>query len=302
MGELQRHWLKTYCAGNNPKSVVSISTRYKLGNHYLTTLTCSLPIFVLRDEPSKHPTVLLALMTSLTNDTEDCEYLASNLRRQGIKGMVYGTDGKHSLDEALERTYPAQEQYFLNTPNSEKTIHLCCFEKAKEDISSKLDELHVKKADAKIILRQIFGSELEKTTSDSLVDQKSEGKFREVLSIVEKTWPAAFRNWFTNNRENNGRPLSETLKKCMLRPVRTAAGLGNPPIRYSNRDTSKCVNDAIALLELESSDSVDLVKVHETIKLKAVDSQLTEFVKAMYNMGELRLGKEYQHLKVSLLT
>lgn len=304
IGELQKHWIKTYCSGENPKSVVNISTRYKVGNHYLTTLTCSLPIFVLRDEPSaKHPTVLLGLMTSLTNGSEDYEYLASNLRRQGIKSMVYGTDGNFSLDAPLERTFPTHERSLLNTSSSsEKSIHLCCFDKVREDISLKLDQLNVKKAESKIILRQILGSpESEKTSNDSLVDQKSEVKFREMLAALEKKWPAAFRNWFTGSTDTSNRSLSKTIKKCMLRPVRTSAGLGNPPIKYSNKNScSKFVNDAVA--ELEPSDPVDLVKIHEIIKLKAVESQITEFVKAMYNMGELRLANAYQHLKVSLLS
>lgn len=303
MGELQKHWLKTYCSGENPKSVVNISTRYKVGSHFLTTLTCSLPIFVLRDDSSaKHPTVLLGLMTSLTNGSDDYEYLASNLRRQGIKSMVYGTDGNFTLDAALERTFPSHERGLLNSSSGMASIHLCCFDQIREDISSKLNELNIKTSESKIILRQILGSpESDKTSSDSLVDQKSEVKFREMLATLEKKWPAVFRNWFTGSTVNSDRSLSNTIKKCMLRPVRVSAGLGNPPIRYSNKsNVSKFLNDAVA--ELESCDPVDLVKIHEIIKLKAVESQITEFVKAMYNMGELRLADAYQHLKVSLLS
>ncbi|XP_031566657.1 uncharacterized protein LOC116301700 isoform X2 [Actinia tenebrosa] len=304
MGELQKHWLNTYCSGENPKSVVNISTRYKIGSYYLTMLTCSLPIFVFRDDPSaKHPMVLLGLMTSMTNSSEDYEYLASNLRRQGIKSMVYGTNGNFSLDAALERTFPTQERSLLNSSSiSEKSIHICCFDKMREDICLKLDELNVKNAESKIILRQILGSpESDKTSNDSLVDQKSEVKFREMLATLEKKWPVAFRNWFTSSTDNSDRSLSETVKKCMLRPVRILAGLGNPPIKYSNKNNySKFVIDAVS--EIESFGPVDLVKIHEIIKLKAVESQITEFVKAMYNMGELRLANAYQHLKVSLIS
>ncbi|KAK3730609.1 hypothetical protein QZH41_018823, partial [Actinostola sp. cb2023] len=296
MGELQRHWLQSFCAGNNANSIVSISTIHKLGNHHLTTLTCSLPIFVLKDDPSEHPTVLLGLMTSLTKEKQDYEYLASKLRQQGITQMVYGTDGVSVLDDVLERNFP--------TSGSERSIHVCCFDRAKETIMQKLDAFKVKTNDTKVsIARQILGSDVIDDSGDVLVDQKSEAKFRDLVANLEPSWPLAFREWIRKpNHEDSERSFYDTLRWCMLRPVRTAAGLGDPPRKYSNGVSNRCIDDAISELEQEPKQSVDLAKVHEVFKSRAVDSQITDFVKAMYNMGQLRLAKDYQHLTVSLLS
>lgn len=293
MGELQRHWLQSFCTGANAKSIVSITNIHKLGNVYLTALTCSLPIFVLKDDPSKHPTVLLALMTSLTNEEQDYEYLASKLRQQGITQMVYGTDGVAPLDDVLERNFP--------TTGTDKSIHVCCFDNAKDTIMQKLDSMKVKTADMKLLItRQILGFDME-DSGDALVDHRSEAKFREIWSNVEPAWPMAFREWIHKPQEGSERSFYDTLRRCMLRPVRMAAGLGDPPRKYSNRVDNRGINDAISELEQEPKHSVDLVKVHEIFKSRAVDSQITDFVKAMYNMGQLRLATDYQHLTVSLL-
>ncbi|XP_020915799.1 uncharacterized protein LOC110253253 isoform X2 [Exaiptasia diaphana] len=293
MGELQRHWLQSFCTGANPKSIVSITNLHKLGNVYLTALTCSLPIFVLKDDPSKHPTVLLALMTSLTNEKQDYEYLASKLRQQGITQMVYGTDGVAPLDDVLEKNFP--------TTGADKSIHVCCFDNAKDIIMQKLDSMKVKTGDFKLLIsRQILGFDME-DSGDALVDHRSDAKFREIWSNVEPAWPMAFREWIHKPQEGSERSFYDTLRRCMLRPVRVAAGLGDPPKKYSNRVDNRGINDAITELEQEAKQSVDLVKVHEIFKTRAVDSQITDFVKAMYNMGQLRLAKEYQHLTVSLL-
>lgn len=293
MGELQKHWLQSFCTGTCPKSIVNISTIHTHDNMYITVLTCSLPVFILKDDPSKHPTVLLALMTSLTNEKQDYEYLASNLRRKGIKQMVYGTDGVESLDEVLERNFPSK--------GVNGSIHLCCFDKAKETITQKLDSMKLKSDVKVLITKQIFGFDLE-NAADCLVDQKTDLQFQELWSNVEKSWPSAFREWTRRPQDDGDRCFLDTIRYSMLRPVRAAAGLGDPPDEYINAVNCRGINDAISELEQESKQSVELAKVHEVFRNRAVDGQITDFVKAMYNMGQLRLSKEYQHLTVSLLS
>lgn len=49
-------------------------------------------MFVFWNNTSKHPTILVGMITSFTRDVHDYEYLTSNLKKHGIKTLTFGTD------------------------------------------------------------------------------------------------------------------------------------------------------------------------------------------------------------------
>lgn len=61
----------------------------KNGPFYLTTVTFPNPMFVYKNNESKHPTTLAAVMTSVSKETRDYEYLARSLKSEGIESLTY---------------------------------------------------------------------------------------------------------------------------------------------------------------------------------------------------------------------
>ena len=153
-------------------------------------------MFVYRNARDKHPTTLEGIMTSTSREMEDYECLAANLKRKGICNLTYGTDGETPLEKGFEKVFPIH-----GTSSSGTNIHLRCFDHVKTNILKKLTEFKVPSPKQKEIARE--------------------------LKVTERQWPEAFTKWL-HSSEGRLRPLSESMKKCMLRPVRVAAGLGNP--------------------------------------------------------------------------
>ena len=81
MTDTQLTWMKKYCSGDSPKSQVGINMTYSMDPFYVTTLMFPHPMFVYRNQPTKHPTTLAAMMTSVTKEREDYEYLAPYLEK-----------------------------------------------------------------------------------------------------------------------------------------------------------------------------------------------------------------------------
>ncbi|CAH3139809.1 unnamed protein product, partial [Pocillopora meandrina] len=202
-------------------------------------------------------------------------YLAANLKRKGICNLTYGTDGETPLETGFEKVFPIH-----GTSSSDTNIHLRCFDHVKTNILKKLTEL---KHDG----RRIIG----------LVDCTSEEQFDKELKVTEGQWPEAFTKWL-HSSEGRLRPLSESMKKCMLRPVRVAAGLGNPPNKWQNQRTEAYNN---VIKEEISRQKTDQVTIHDLIEKRVVQPHLDELVKAIYQMGEYRLSADYNHLEVDPL-
>ena len=100
---------------------------YKLGPSYLTTVTLRNPMFAYKSNKNKHATTLAAVMTSVSKEKRDYEYLAQSLKSEGIALLVYRTDGECALESGCECVYP-----IVNT--TERKIHLRCFDHAKGGI------------------------------------------------------------------------------------------------------------------------------------------------------------------------
>ena len=287
--DLHIDWLKTFCSGNNPKSQCGVDMTYNCGPFYLTTLTFLNPMFVHRDARDKHPTTLAGIMTSASREVEDYEYFAANPKMKGIHILTYGTDGETPLETGFEKVFSIH-----GMPAGDTNIHLRCLDHVKTNISLKLTALKVPPSKQKEIIRELLGAEHNGKRVMGLVDSPTEEDFEKELKVAERQWPKQFVEWL-HSSEGRLRPLSESMKKCMLRPVRVAAGLGNPPNKWQNQTTEACNN---VIKEEISRQKTDQVTIHELIESRVVQPHLDELAKAIYQMGEYRLSECYSHLQV----
>ena len=291
MTDTQILWVKKYCSGDTPKSQVGIDMTYNMGPFYVTTLTFPHPMFVYRNKPTKHPTTLAAMMTSVTKEREDYEYLAGSLFRKGIKSLTYGTDGELALEQAFENVYPIGHGPDRGTT---RNIHLRCFTHVESDIKARLQHLKVSAMEQKKICCQILGGEKDGRRMKGLVDCEREESFESSLVLMQLSWPPEFSQWMSSNK-GHIRPLTETLKLCMRKPTRVAAGLGNPPNKWHNQGTEALHQ---VMKEEAKGDAVDQATIHENVNTRVVVQQKNEFIKALYGMGEYRLSPEYANVSV----
>ena len=89
------------------------------------------------------------------------------------------------------------------------------------------------------------------------------------------------------------RSIVDTLKKCIGKQVRVAAGLGNPPNKWSNQRV-EAINSVI---KEELGKQTDQVMLHKMIYPRVVKQQESEIIKAIYQMGEYCLSKEFKRLE-----
>ena len=94
------------------------------------------------------------------------------------------------------------------------------------------------------------------------------------------------------------RSLKDTLKRCMLKAVRTDAGLGDPPNKWSNQRTESMNN---VIKEANQNQISDQVGIHEVIEKNVIRQQENEYIKAIFNAGEYRLAERYKAYSVSPL-
>ena len=113
-------------------------------------------------------------------------------------------------------------------------IHLRCFLHFKDNIKSKLvGDLKLTQTVANEFIVDIFGKA--STLQFGLVDAENEQEFCSKLASLEEIWnkresdltgkESKFFQWFSTHR-------SDVVKKHMLRPLRTASGLGSPPLPF----------------------------------------------------------------------
>ena len=287
--DTQLHWIKTYCGGEKPKTPMGMDMTYKVGPFYLMLLTIAHPMFVFWNNRSKHPTILVGMMTSCTRDVHDYEYLASNLKKHGIKTLTYGTDGELAMEKAFESVFPID-----GVPPSSASIHLRCFEHIKWDMLAELKKLEKKKKKQSYIVRRILGGEFQGKRLKGLVDVEDE-EFDQEWENIQKELPPAFSEWIMS-KKGRIRSHVETIRKCMLKSVRIHAGLGNPPNKFDNQ-RSEAINNVVK--EEGMRKATDQVHIHELIEERVVEDQRDELIKAIGCMGEYRLAEEFKEKAVS---
>jgi hypothetical protein len=277
----QLNLISNFCRVDCPVAQLHVDMTYKCGPFYVTVLTMPHPMFVYRKDPLKHPSVFVGMTTSSGKDVEEYQFLASALKRCGkVKSLIYGTDGEVALERGMEDVFPI---------DSGENIHLRCFDHVKEDIKRKLDQLQVPSKQHVEIVAAILGTEFKGKRTKGLVDYSGD-RFKK----IEKICPPAFIS-FLHATSGRTRSIIDTIKRCMSREACVAAGLGNPPNKFTNQ-RAESMNSV--LKEEIGKETTDMLVLHELVYERIVKQQRNEFAKAVFKMGEYHLASEFKHLEV----
>lgn len=276
--------------GTNPSnfSVLSVDPTFSLGDFSVTCITYR-HLLVIDPRTGQSPIMLGPVLVHQSKEYTTYHFFVSSLigiapNLTGI--LAFGTDGEAALVKALK------QQFCF-------AVHLRCFRHMKNDIERKLTtDMHFPKDAASQILAHIFGEKIGPTFYEGLVDCDSENDFDFKLQELEEEWkqleksnsasPLNFFSWFQKYH-------AEEFKSCMLRPVRQAAGLGDPPSEFFTND-SEAINSAIKqFLKFKKS---DWPTFNENMKRFVMDQQ-EEVSKTIVGNGQYILKEEYRHLAVT---
>ena len=202
-----------------------------------------------------------------------------------IDSLTFGTDGECALEHGFDSVFPIKDGC------SGENIHLRCFDHAQDDISHQLKSMKVNSEQRKKITTEILGREC---NGKRVYCGRAE-EFEKTYVEKENDCPEDFKKWMLTEK-GRVRSLKETLKECMLRPVRIAIGLGDPPNKWDNQRT-ELINNVIK--EEAHHQVSDQAAIHEILEAPVIKQQESEYIKAIYNTGEYRLSPPYQHLAVS---
>ena len=161
----------------------------------------------------------------------------------------------------------------------------------------KLKDLNLSENERKKIQQEILGSEFGGKRVKGVVDCDSETEFEELYVNKAAHWPEQFKEWMATNKGRH-RPMKATLKFCMLKAIRIAAGLGNPPNKWDNQRTESLNN---VIKEAAENQITDQATIHEILEAEVIQQQEQEYIKAIYGMGGNRLAPEFQAYSVTPL-
>ena len=126
-----------------------------------------------------------------------------------------------------------------------------------------------------------MGSEFGGKRVKGLVDCDNETEFEELYVNKEAHWPEQFKEWMVTTKGRH-RSMKMTLKFCMLKPTRTAVGLGNPPNKWDNQRTESLNN---VIKEAAVNQVTEQATIHEILEAEVIQQQEQEYVKVIYGMG-----------------
>lgn len=117
------------------------------------------------------------------------------------------------------------------------SIHLRCFEHAIDDMKRFLSSVDISTQKVDEIIKLFFGAESNGAREKGLVDYENEEEFDAAFESTKSYLPPKLITWLHGTK---GRKCSflEMMKKHMLKPIRIAAGLGNPPNKWDNTTLS----------------------------------------------------------------
>lgn len=178
-------------------------------------------------------------------------------------------------------------------------VHLLCALHMKRNVKSKLQDLSVEENIKQVVLGDIFGKKVNLQQIEGLIDSCDETQFEglEALSEKWKTYDMpdsihkplhAFGVWFKQYKGN-------LLKKKMLKPVRTKAGLGSQPLQFTT-NASESMN-AVLKRKVEYKKS-ELPEFLEELR-KVIDEQEHELERAVINKGKYRLNAQHRKFEIA---
>lgn len=167
----------------------------------------------------------------------------------------------------------------------QKPTFIRCFDHVEQDMRKVLHKEGKNKTKVNRICTQFLVSEFKGKRTKGLVDSANEEEFQTRYENMKLSLSSTFIKWL-ESMEGRVRSLIDTMKKCMLKPVRVMAGLGDPPNKWSNNATESIHN---IIKEAMNNESLDAATFLERVKLDVFNQQLNEFVRGIQGLGEYRL-------------
>ena len=223
----QLHDMARFCTDPTQCCVLGVDPTFNLGEFSVTVITYK--HLQLIDRQTKKPPVLVGpMLIHQKKTTKSYHFLASgivSLRPQLNSLVAFGTDGEKAIGDAFRTQFPHSK-------------HLLCFIHVCNRISTKLKDLGISGDYAKAFITDIFGQQQDTHKFCGLVDCDSPEQFDEELLQLQEVWnsremcvrsstDAQFYAWFVTYQASN-------LKDKMLKPLRSAVGLGDIPAEYTN--------------------------------------------------------------------
>lgn len=276
--------LVRFCTFEDKFGIMVIDPTFSLGQ-FDVTVTTYRHLLLECKRSGNHPVFIGPSMIHFKKTFSTYLFFASTLvglEPDLCRLRVFGTDGEEALYSAFQHEFPG-------------SVNLQCFIHVRRNIKDKLQELHVCEGTVQVVLRDIFGRQVELEQMDGLVDAVSEKEFDEGVKYLCQKWQQfdsvesgpmhAFSEWFKRYK-------CSTIKQAMLRPVFIRAGLGNPPVTFTT-NASESIN---ALLKNQVEYKKNDVPVFLDKLQGAVDEQQREVERAIVNTGKYRFCEKYKHL------
>ena len=282
--------LVRFATNPNKFCVLSIDPTFSLGDFSVTCIAYR-NLLVIDSRTSESPIMLGPMLVHQRKLYATYYFFASSLIGINPKltnVLAFGTDGEEAVVKAFKQQFPF-------------AVHLRCSRHMKQDIQKKLSvDMGFPSDTVSKIIAHIFGQKSGPTFFEGLVDTNSEDEFDSKLQSLEPIW-AEFENLRSKKPDNKitfyawfCKYHAEEIKSTMIRSVREAAGLGDPPSEFCTND-SEAINSALKqFLAFKKSDW----PIFNEKMRKFVSSQEEEVCKSIICLGQYSLKEEYQHLSV----
>ena len=176
-----------------------------------------------------------------------------------------------------------------------KAMHLHCFLHFRGNLDAKPKDFNIPKSIKTECLCDIFGNPSQ--FEGGLVDVDNEDMYKASVSSLKMIWndrelpfnnppPPRFYDWFVTN-------CKDAVKTTMLKSLRVAAGLGNPPQPYYTNDV-ECHN---VIKQQTNYRAQELPQFVDSMK-RMIENQKKEIERAIVGMGEYKIASEFSELQV----
>ena len=290
----QLHDVDRFCSSDVPvqyRSVLGVDGVFNCGDFYATVFAYKNPL-VVNIETGNHLLQVGPICCHTSKSEEDYLYLMQQLevhaklhnKREFIPA-VGGTDGEIAIENAMLATFKQKNPAF---------IHLQCEIHVRDNVIRHCEkELKLPKDTYSIFLKDIFGVVDGGSKIWGLVDARSEHELDEQAQAFCQKWDAIderFSKYFKKN-------LYERIKKSMMASVRIAAGLGDPPVAYT-QNGNECVNNL--LKHKNSYTKQEWTSFLQKVKELVLQQERT-FERACLGLGDYTLSQEFAHHRIDPL-
>ena len=271
--------LERFCTGDQ-HTVLSVDPTFNLGDFDVTVTTYR--HLMLTKSSGNHPVMMGPLFIHQCKKFNTYHFFASSLvgLRPALSNLrAFGTDGEQALSNAFQTVFTDAK-------------HLRCFLHFKSNLDDRLKMLHIPKSVRIEFLRDVFGNPTD--FEEGLVDAEDEDCYEASLCSLKKIWsdrerefndPPSFYEWFVKN-------CKDTVRSSMLKPVRVAACLGNPPQPFYTNDVESHNNVIKQHTKYAANELPQFVEKMKTL----IATQKEEIERAVVGMGEYRLSHQFSHL------